>query len=302
MKIEPACIPCALRRALATAERISADPWLHHKLLVKAMGELEGMERDLTPAQLNAQLWAVVSKTLGATDPYQGERTQWRRELGDTQRFATLIKDAEDPLLAALVLSGRVNVFDDECLNEGGIREELRRMRSQPGAEPTDSSAAGGDADRLACSDLDLFLADLEQAKTLLFVHDSGPEVPIDALLIREILGRRPDLQVTCVVRTRPILLDATREDLEESGLLTLPGVRGIDPGIDTLGVPLSECSRELREEFERADLVLGKGQAAFETLAQGAKATYFLMRIKCPVMAKVQGLRVGELAFIKGS
>lgn len=299
MKIEPACIPCALRRALATAERISADSWLHHKLLVKAMSELEGIERDLTPAQLNARLCGVVSKTLGVADPYQQERTNWRRETEDTQRFQALIAESADPLRVALTLAGRVNVFDDECLTEGAIREELRRMRVPLLSDSGELS--GGEADRLAFSDLDLFVADLERAKTLLFVHDSGPEVPFDALLIRELLRLHPELQVTCVARARPILMDATREDLQQSGLLALPGVRGIDPGIDTLGIPLSECSRELREEFERSDLVFGKGQAAFETLAHEAKPSYFLMRIKCEVMAKLQGLRVGELAFIKG-
>lgn len=294
MKIDPACIPCALRRTLATAERISDDPWLHHKLLAKAMSELVDMGRDVTPADLNSQLWAVVSKTLGTTDPYQQQRQEWRRELeGGRARLKEVIAASEDGLLAALQLSARANVFDNECATDRSIRKELQGTGVW-GDE-------GSETQELSFSDYDLFLQDLDQARSLIFVHDSGPEMLFDALLIRQIRARRPKLEIVCVVRARPILLDATQEDLEASGLLKLSGVRGVDPGIDTLGVPLNECSRELREEFEKGDLVLGKGQASFETLADAEKKTYFLMRVKCAVMAKVQGVRVGDLAFVKG-
>ncbi len=47
MKVDPACYPCALRRLLSSAAHITDDQWLHHKLTVKAMGDLAAMERDV---------------------------------------------------------------------------------------------------------------------------------------------------------------------------------------------------------------------------------------------------------------
>ncbi len=81
----------------------------------------------------------------------------------------------------------------------------------------------------------------------------------------------------------------------------TLDGVtRVIDPGISALGIPLNECTREFRDQFESADLVLGKGQAHYETLADGEITSYFLMRVKCQVMAKHQGVSVADIVLVK--
>ena len=54
----------------------------------------------------------------------------------------------------------------------------------------------------------------------------------------------------------------------------------------------------QFREVFEAADLILAKGQASFETLADDEKTVYFLFRVKCEVMARAQGAEIGDLVF----
>ncbi|MFQ5655043.1 MAG: DUF89 domain-containing protein [Planctomycetota bacterium] len=294
MKIVPSCFPCVLRRILSTAGRITDDDWLHQKLLGKAMTELAALDRDTTPAEMVHSMQTLLSKTLGAADPYQKEREDWFQELeGLEERIGARVDAADDPLECALLLAARANVFDDECLSQRAVREELKRLGLREGApEPCEG---------FAFSDLDLFLKDIEDHRTLLFFHDSGPEVPFDRVLIERILAASGSLEVTCVVRSHPVLLDAVREDLERVGIPEIPGVvRTVDPGISALGVPLNECSREFREVFDRSEVILAKGQAHLETLVDCGRPAYFLLRVKCAVVEKAQGAQIGDLLFLK--
>ncbi|MEM7168248.1 MAG: ARMT1-like domain-containing protein [Planctomycetota bacterium] len=294
MKIDPECIPCSLRRILATASRISDDPWVHHKLLGNAMQELADVDRECTPAELMTQLTGIVTKSLGASDPYQQERKEWWDELESCRdKVVANVQSSKDPLRQAVLLATGANVFDDECLRGRSIRDSLRSFGIWGEIE--------GEQPDLDVDDVDLLRSELATAKTLLFVHDSGPELLFDRILVEQILAVAPNVEVTSVVRSQPFMLDATHEDLERSELLDVAGVVGaLDPGIPTLGIPLDECSREFRERFESADLIIGKGQASYETMSDNSVTRYFSFRVKCAVMAKVQGLKVGGLVFSK--
>ncbi|MEE8142213.1 MAG: ARMT1-like domain-containing protein [Planctomycetota bacterium] len=298
MKIDPRCFPCALRRILCTAERITDDAWLHYKLLGKAMAELPGMERTMTPAEMMHSMAELTSKTLGTQDPYQKVRERWYQELeGWGGKIEARVADSKEPLKEALLMAARANVFDDEMLSRSSLREELGRLGlREPASEKTKS-----EPEEFAFSDYDLFIADLEKSRRLLFLHDSGPELPFDRVLIMSLLAHGENLQVTCVVRQQRVLMDATREDLDRFDILDIPGVVGaVDPGISALGIPISECSREFREVFDASDLILAKGQAHLETLADCGKTAYFLLRAKCVVMAAAQGVEIGNLILTK--
>lgn len=257
------------------------------------MTELADQERDVTPAEMIGSLQGLVRKTIGSSDPFQAEREHWWQELeGCEAKVRSFVESAEDPLLRALALATRANVFDDERLTEREVREDLKKLGLWGDEEVP--------PEEFSFSDADLLVQDLAEKKHLLFVHDTGPELFFDRLVIEQLQARFPQLEVTCVVRHRPILLHATHEDLEKSGILELPRVTAVDPGIDAIGLPLNECAREFRDRFDECDIVLGKGQAAFESLQDVEVSSYFAMRVKCSVMAKVQGVGVGELALTR--
>ena len=81
---------------------------------------------------------------------------------------------------------------------------------------------------------------------------------------------------------------------------MTWSAVTLTDPGISALGIPLNECSREFRDLFDEADVIIAKGQAHYETLTDTGKPTYSLMRVKCAVVAKTQGVQPGDLVLYK--
>jgi hypothetical protein len=58
----------------------------------------------------------------------------------------------------------------------------------------------------------------------------------------------------------------------------------------------LHQCSAELRAEFGAASLIVAKGQGNFETLSDCGKEVFFLMQVKCPVIARHVGVPVGSM------
>ncbi len=63
--------------------------------------------------------------------------------------------------------------------------------------------------------------------------------------------------------------------------------VKVVDNGSDAPGTILEECSEEFKRQFMEAGLVIYKGQGNYETLSDEQKKIFFLLRVKCPVVAE---------------
>ena len=73
--------------------------------------------------------------------------------------------------------------------------------------------------------------------------------------------------------------------------------VEVIDNGSDAPGTILESCSGDFCMRFEASDVVIAKGQANYETLSDsGKKGLYFLLLVKCHVLAKDLACNVGEV------
>ena len=82
---------------------------------------------------------------------------------------------------------------------------------------------------------------------------------------------------------------------LRDSGLADLPV---IDTGDRAPGVSLKHASGEFLDFMKKADLVIAKGQGNFESLNDAPEAgnTFFLFRVKCPVIEQLTGEEKGSL------
>ena len=59
------------------------------------------------------------------------------------------------------------------------------------------------------------------------------------------------------------------------------------DNGSDAPGTILTDCSDAFCRHFERADLIISKGQGNYETLVDSPRPIWFLLRVKCPIIAR---------------
>ena len=137
---------------------------------------------------------------------------------------------------------------------------------------------------------MDGFFAAAERATDILFLADNAGELVFDRLLI-ELLPRQ---KITVAVKGGPAINDALRADAQVAGLEGLVAV--MDTGSDGAGIVLEACSLEFQRRFARADLIIAKGQANFESLDGCGQNIFFLFKGKCPVVARHIGPAVGSL------
>jgi hypothetical protein len=123
---------------------------------------------------------------------------------------------------------------------------------------------------------------------------DNTGEIVFDRLLVERLTAPR----ITVALRGVAILNDATLADARVAGLDQVAQV--IDNGSDAPGTILRECSAAFRERFASADIIIAKGQGNFETLAGGPGNIFFLLKVKCSVVAAHTGLDIGTHALIE--
>jgi hypothetical protein len=85
--------------------------------------------------------------------------------------------------------------------------------------------------------------------------------------------------------------------DARAAGLDKIVNV--IENGSDVPGTVLEDCSDEFCRHFMNADLVISKGQGNYETLSGVNRQIFFLLKVKCPVIADHTGFSVGTHAVI---
>jgi hypothetical protein len=155
---------------------------------------------------------------------------------------------------------------------------------------------------KLAIDDLDELRDDLHQARNILYLGDNCGELVFDTLLIKQF-----NQEVTLAVKEKPVINDALPADAEECGLRGL--CRIISNGTDCPGTPLQSCNNEFKKIFSEADLIISKGQGNFETLSEATGPIYFLLMVKCEVVAShvaksanrpIDSIKTGDLVLVK--
>ncbi|WP_372798701.1 DUF89 domain-containing protein, partial [Pontiella sp.] len=136
------------------------------------------------------------------------------------------------------------------------------------------------------------FREKIEKAELILYLADNCGEAVMDRLLIEQL----PTEKVVYAVRGKPILNDITPAELPQTGIDQL--CRTMENGSDAPGTILELCSPEFRDVFARADLLIAKGQGNFETLNRARPDIFFLLKVKCDVVACETGLPLGSIVF----
>lgn len=142
--------------------------------------------------------------------------------------------------------------------------------------------------------DIDEFRKALESAGRILYLADNAGEIVFD----RALIGMLPAGRVTVAVRGKPVINDATMSDAVVAGIPDIAAV--IDNGSDAPGTVLADCSPAFIAEYRNSDLVVSKGQGNYETLSDEKKNIFFLLKIKCRVVASHSGFGIGTHALIR--
>jgi len=206
--------------------------------------------------------------------------------LACAERLHKKIDDSSSGFEAGLQIAAAGNIIDFGAKDHGALDlvGELQSLTEIP----------------FARYDITPLEESLERAATLLYICDNSGEIVFDMIFIKEILHLYPGLKITAALRDKPIINDATMKDARTVGLDRL--VAAISSGSVYPGTVLPETTREFRQLFAAADVVLAKGQGNLETLLPSADTRlFFLLRIKCEYMASLTRVEKGSLVLMQG-
>jgi uncharacterized protein with ATP-grasp and redox domains len=278
MRIFLDCIPCFVRQALDSARLVTDDERIHEQVVREVLRLSADLDMSQSPPAIGQQIHQLIRKLIDNKDPYRELKQRSNRlALRMCEEFKETVRTSKDPLETAVRLSIAANIIDL------GVKTSI----AETDIEKVINDCLTEDFDG---QQLESFRNAVKKAKKILYLADNAGEIVFDRLLIEQL----PTEKVTLVVKGKPVINDATMEDAESVGLTEI--VEVLDNGSDAPGTILESCSPAFRNCFAEADLVIAKGQGNYETLSDVDKNIFFVLKAKCPVIAKDLGCEVGEM------
>jgi len=282
MQIFLDCIPCFVRQALDSARLTTDDEQIHEKVVREVLRLAVDLDMSQSPPVIGQQIHRLIRKLIGNTDPYRELKQRFNRlALELCAELEERVRTSEDPMETAVRLAIAGNIIDlgvKTSIKESNVEKVIRDCLT----EDFDNQQVEG------------FRNAVSRAEKIFYLADNAGEIVFDRLLIEQL----PLEKVTVVVKGEPVINDATMEDAEFVGLTEM--VEVIDNGSDAPGTILETCSQIFRNRFEEADLIIAKGQGNYETLSNVDKDIFFVLKAKCPVIARDLGCEVGEMILRK--
>jgi uncharacterized protein with ATP-grasp and redox domains len=278
MRIFLDCVQCFVKQTLDACRMVTPDEAVHERVLRTVLARAAGLSFDRSPPHMGREIHRIIREQTGDTDPYMEMKTRFNR-LGMEllPRLRKRVVASPDPFETAVRLAIAGNIIDPGLtsrLNDDSVRETIEDSLRR----------------HFAVNDLERLRVAVEGARRILYLGDNAGEIVLDRLLIEEI----PFERATFAVRGKPVINDVTMQDAEDTGMTEI--VRVIDNGSDAPGTILETCSRDFLRAFERSDVIIAKGQGNYETLSEIDQPIFFLLKAKCPVIARDIGCEVGSI------
>jgi len=231
-----------------------------------------------TPPEIGQEVYRIISKMTGVKDPYKKIKEECTRQaLSLYPEMKKLINSSEDRLMTSIKLSIAGNVIDFGAQADFDLERDIEKILSQD----------------FGINHYQEFCEVLDRAGKILYIADNAGETVFDRLLIEEF-----HKSVIYVVRERPIINDATREDALLSGINEVAEI--MSSGCDAPGTILKFCSEDFLRVYRSSDLIISKGQGNYEGLSEEGRPVFFLLKVKCPVIARDIGIEEGSIILTK--
>jgi uncharacterized protein with ATP-grasp and redox domains len=279
MKSDLECLECLVKQGLNTIRLVTSDEKIQRNVLDRIAERIPQCDLNLSPAFISKFVYDIVSEVTGLRDPYQENKKQTNEEaLNLLPKLEKFVREAADPLIAALHIAVAGNIIDLGIGHEFDLENDVVRILNS----------------KFIIDDTDDFKRELIAGRKLMYIGDNSGEIVFDRIFVQELLKYK--LDILFVVKSGPVINDATLEDARVAGITDIVPVIGT--GSDDIGINFDRASEEFLKAFNTTDLVLAKGQGNFETLEGSPQNTFFLLKTKCNVIARELGVKNGEIVF----
>jgi len=282
MKTQFECIPCIISSYLKLVETSVIPETQQEVILRQLLHYLSGVDYDQSPPMMGRTLQRMIRESLQNPDPYHQIKQHYNQMMMDLySSFKEIVERSEDPFDAAMRMAIAGNVIDFGAKYQFDIMDSINRVKEH----------------ELAIDDSRFLRDDLEHAQTLLYIGDNCGEIVLDKLFLETI-----DIsQKYFVVRESPVINDITPEDAKMTGMDKIATI--LTTGDNSPGAVWESASKDFRDHFNNADVIISKGQGNLEGLIDVPhNHVYFLLVTKCDLIGEKIGTRNGDFVVKKGT
>jgi len=281
MKIHYECVACIVTQCQRIVEMGTENLELRKRGVIEGAKLVARINGDAVPAIFGSEVFLGVYKFIDNDDPFKVYKELSNRlakeVVADLEREDISLKTALKLAIIGNVVDFAVGYSPER------IEEDVKAMLGE----------------ELHIDHSDELFKRLRNAKTLLYLTDNCGEIYFDRLFIRKLKEAFPHLEIYVAGKEGPIINDATVEDLRKAGFEGLAKV--ISTGSRIVGVPFDGVSKEFMEVFDRADVIIAKGQGNFETLSERPDGrVFYLLKAKCRPIARELGVPQGSMVCMR--
>ncbi len=277
MKVEPECAGCLLTRGTAEVYMATTNPALRHRAIVEIIKLLnKEFKSTSNAADLGTKRDKIIRELTGNRDPYRRTKKQSNEKARELVPFAQNYVDEgynqQDRFKKACLCAIVGNIMEFDIPGHNFTLKDLRKTLNDAAKD-------------LVIDDIDKAHELVHKNGKVLYLADNAGEIVFDTILVEQL--KNMGVHVTYVVKSAPVINDATMEDVEFSGMDKIAD-QVLTTGADAVGLQLKFASPEFLKVYDQAKLVFAKGMGYAETLTEyELKKPHFLMfRTKCQPVA----------------
>lgn len=276
MKINYNCLPCLINQVVKISEMTNVpnrDELFRD--MFKFLGEIDF---NKTNPEVIGETFKMVKEHIGNEDPYLNIRKYYNRLfLGMEKVFEDKISASNSPIETAIKYAILGNIIDFNPIHTTKMEDVMTYFNEVDHRE-------------LIINNVAELIDELKESKTLLYLGDNCGEICLDKILVKQIKVLNPQLDIYFGTRGAAVVNDSIEEDAYAVGIDKYAKV--VSNGDYSLGTVLERTSDTFKEIYKKADVIIAKGQANYESLSEEKdKSIYFMLMTKCEVIASDIGV-----------
>jgi len=280
MKIEKECLDCIYNQSTRVSDFLQVTPAQAKNISKIANEYINQFDHQSTPPHNATPMYEAIANYLEVDDIYADMKIEASQK---AQEYISICKESinfgDSRLKGAIKSAIAGNVIDLAAEVMFDLDEEIAKIFKT----------------NFAIDDFEDLQTKLSITKKLVYLADNAGEEVFDKLCIETIKDIYPDIEVFYFVRGKPIINDLTVEHAKNSGLNQVATI--IDSGVPTPGYAIDLADYNAHELFKNADCIISKGMGNYECLGEEKDfPIYFLLKVKCQVVARVIGAKLGDI------
>jgi len=275
MEIYHDCIVCQVRTAVDSIMQLTNNKKLIDEAIKICLIKISEFKTYDNIFDYHCSIQEVIKNIIPNGDPYKEHKKEFNKICMDFSREIKSIIDNSadkfDTSLRVCLAGNSIDVMQGKKISKEVIRNSITMALDQfPDLK-----------------NIKKLEKEIIKANKILFLGDNAGEIVFDKIFI-ELLNKNYDKEgkITYVVRGGVTLNDST---IKDASIVKMDEVaKVITTGIDIPFSYLPACSEGFRKAYNNSDLIISKGQGNFESLMYEDKNIFFLLKIKCYLIAKL--------------